>query len=489
MIKFLDFIKKNGDILSVLFFASILCFNLFLNNDLVLAGDGAGWDGAQYPPVLENFLEMFKNRQIDTYLMQRLGLTALLFLINKLGNWTPTLTEMILEWKIANFILLTSAALVYFKLTNDLKWDIFKRNIVFVLVFFNFPVLKFSSYYPILTDYTAFALTLFLLYAWYSEKKYLLLSVFLFSLFTFPSSILYAPLLIFKKTAATTFLKSRSKNHFQLLGAVFCISFILIDIFALEFNVLQIQIQRDSHLSEWIHFSRIWFALWLSFLISLGVSYLLRFRFSVILQQIDKKMMLAVSIIFIVTRFLIGHYGSPTYLSSFGRFLYVDLFPGALVYPFANLINHFIYYGFAPLIFLVFFKKCLKKIEINGLGFMCFFLISFFFSSHAEPRQVINFIPLLFIIMFNATDLLKLFSKTQWLMIVIFQMIWSRFWYQITPETKNWEEFWLRYMQFQGPWMAEKYYYFYLFCLLFTLLGLLGFVWYRNQFFKNNKTS
>ena len=159
--------------------------------------DGYGWDGCfTYKPMIINGWDEYASGCISDYHSHRmLNFFILHYIIKSLSlPFSPHV--VILTSNIMNTVLLAVAVFFFFRISIKEGWKKKTEIIMFSFLFFNFHVLKFMGYCPIMTDMPAFTLCVALVYYSISKNKAAIVVTGLISVVVFPILSLMAFLMI-----------------------------------------------------------------------------------------------------------------------------------------------------------------------------------------------------------------------------------------------------------------------------------------------------
>ena len=102
--------------------------------------------------------------------------------------------------------------------------------------------------------------------------------------------------------------------------------------------------------------------------------------------------------------------------------------------PFVFTVNHFLYFGFAIIFIILFWKKLLRLFSELGVGFVLTMALTIFFSYRAESRVSMLFYPLIVLALVLCIKDYEIKPKN----VVLFgllSLVLSRFWFIInTPD-------------------------------------------------------
>lgn len=466
-------------------------------SEKILPADGFGFDGAFYGDMTINLKDYLKNKTINKYYFQRVGVPLVIHYVFQLFHVTLSKANVILGFELFNYCCIGLSVFYYFLISNFLKFSKSAEAVGFSCLFFGFAILKFCGYYPVLMDIPAFGIAIVMVYYYLKQNPWVFFSLVFLGSFVYPTFIILSILFWFKKEdvslntdnallkspRAIGFLK-RADHLFIKFLFCFSLPVFLVIIYIVLFwrNSFELMSSEFSiNPSNTIY-------IWSSFVLAL--IYLFYFNFYSGVNYSIKK--LAKSLNFfgialtiftvLLVQFLINRFAShddvPLTLKAY---LYNIIFQG-VKNPMNFFVAHVYYFGVLFLISLLFSKSLKQEIKKFGFGAIIFFNVFFFFSVGNESRQLINYYPffviLVIITLYNSKRLHLLSS----VFIIITNVILSHFWYtinrglSITTDYTNYFKMFdfplQRYFKFQGPWVSDASYKIHLWVCITLLIVL-----------------
>jgi len=449
----------------------------FHSGERIQHNDGLGWDGVLYAELAQKDpVEIFKDKKLDDYYVSRTLVPILVhyasdFVEYPLVNADKSNSNIIKAYFIFNCILLALSLIFWALITRKFNWTKPVRLLSFFAVFCIYPILKYSTYNPTLTDISGFTVGMITLYLFITDKTVLLAFTILVGSFVWPS-ILYTtlPLLIFrfKNLSVNEYQPNSFSNYISLFFSIFAVGATLY-IYNIKGNYFTLTTPVNEHVLP------------ATALLLLGYIFFCCRQFidPVFLAEELKStkfvLRLGVAIlIYIFAKGIVNYYSSGatgpftiiTYIMWVGQ--------SGIKNPLVNIVGHTMYFG--PLyLFMVFrWKEIVHTAKSMGLGLLIYISLYALLSINPESRQ--HFAAWPFFAMLGCETLSRM--KISWrftFSMVIISLILSRFWLQINraPWTGDFMHFpdQMLYMG-SGTWMSNTMYAVFLGVTILTALAI-----------------
>ena len=464
--KIKEFFKRHGVfglltlILFFLFTFSFVCEKTPLN-------DGAGYDGAFYYSVAQNFSTDFWTTGYDSFRIFRIFPFFLINLFFSLLGIEATHANLMHSMYVLHFANIAVQLVFFAKLMQLNTWKKATKAIVFACFFFNYFVLKNCGYEPFQTD--AFANTIFLVsyYNLLREKFGRAISISILGLLTWPTITYTIWLLyIFKDPFPQT--AKRLNVH---TGKAIAIAFPLMSIGA----VATLYLLHKQPLLESMLFMQASLPLLIIGAIAWGAFLYFALRncdyqfhtplayFREFVRQSLWKRVVIVALPFAaITLFLKAHTNDEFYFNEVAFILQTLLRP--LKYPLVTPAAHVCYFGILPLLALIYFRDLAKDVFNRSAGYALAFIAFLFFATDSEARHVIPLLPMILVPLGSVLDKTNLGAKSASALIA-FQIILSHFYIYINVDgtaealaTNDYYGVAQRYFMNFGPWMSSLSY-------------------------------
>ncbi|HMS66453.1 MAG TPA: hypothetical protein PKD83_14510, partial [Ignavibacteria bacterium] len=193
---------------------------------------GFGYDGYFYGKIALNFIEQVFGHQLSFYRIQRILPSFIVSAALSILNIHKNTFNIIKAFQILNLVLLILSSFIWIEVCRHYKLNLKLIWIGFILWFLNFGIAKFTFYYPVLTDTTAFFLGFCLMYFHLKDNLTGKILVSLLGAFTFPTIHYFGALLIVfpinSKIEPDSNIKEGSSIIKKALAFLFSIPFLLI---------------------------------------------------------------------------------------------------------------------------------------------------------------------------------------------------------------------------------------------------------------------
>jgi hypothetical protein len=177
-------------------FVLVWCTGYYaLGGEVIAVMNGYGWDGFFYGSAAWGFDKLLAHPVLDPYLAQRVAPSGFIHYTMKALGLTMNQTTVLQAFKTWNVILLTASAFVWSLTARRLLLKPHAAWIGFCGLFASFFAMKYSLYYPPLTDVTAFFLCVLAVWLYVIRQHWWILAVALMGYFTFPTMLYIAALL------------------------------------------------------------------------------------------------------------------------------------------------------------------------------------------------------------------------------------------------------------------------------------------------------
>lgn len=485
--KIKDFFKRHG-IFGFLVLTLFILFTLSFISERTPLNAGAGYDGAFYYSVAQNFSTDFWTTGYDSFRIFRIFPFFLINLVFSLLGIEATHANLMHSMYVLHFANLAIQIVFFAKLMQLNAWKKATKAIIFACFFFNYFVLKNCGYEPFQTD--AFANTIFLVSYYYllREKFGRAISISFLGLLTWPTITYTIWLLyIFKDPFPQEALRFRIHT-----GKAIAIAFPLMSIGA----VATLYLLHKQPLLESMLFMQASFPLLITGAIAWGaflyfalrncdyqfhtpLAYLREF----IRQSLWKRVFIVALPFAAITLFLKAHTNDEFYFNEVAFILQTLLRP--LKFPLVTPAAHICYFGILPLLALIYFCDLARDVFNRSAGYALAFLAFLFFATDSEARHVIPLLPMILVPLGSVLDKANLGAKAVAVLITL-QIILSHFYIPINVEgtaealaTNDYYGVAQRYFMNFGPWMSPQFYLMWL--SIAVISGILVYLLVRNR--------
>lgn len=355
------------------------------------ANGGLGWDGAKYYDLTVNG---FNSQVLDSYLVLRIFPCLFIHILFKVFSISFAPQNVILGFKIMNTVLIGLGAFMVKGIFDRYKLNPISQLTGFVLVFFNYGVLNFTYYYPVMTDTPAFVLGIALFYFFVRGEFTNVLLTGLIGAFTWP---LLLPM------AFTLVLLSKTPQDFQPLprGGLYTLGLLCVA-YAVGtgyYFIIQNGARADDMYTLPVSEGMLPVTFLYMAILYFGFACLLAnkrfFDFSYYRSLISwPKIMalIAVALVFVLLRSLLKVNATSEFLSPFTQIKITMVY--AFQRPLIAVVSHINYFGCGILLCLVFWKRISAFIAGFGPGVAISIFVSvFLFFAQAETRRLTYLFP------------------------------------------------------------------------------------------------
>lgn len=441
------------------------------NGEHIQAGNGVGWDGQRYAEWLrQSIFEIISGHRLDSFSSQRIVPSLIInFFTHWFGVSVISSGTAVHAFYIYNCIILSISALFLWLISKHFQWNQQIFFLAFSACYLNFAILKFSTFYPVLTDCSAMTMGIIIFYCYLKNKILLLSAATIFASFIYPSMLYTSlPLILFginmnNVSINLTYEKLNSLTA-KLIGFCAIFSIIYLVFFGdhllpngdMQINVLKLPL---TILCTFLY-------LFLSLRSLIEWSFLKR-----ILSCTNFYRMIIATITFLFVKILILLISNGHASVNVAFQIWVTLLT-SVVNPFVNIVSHVNYYGPLLLLTIFFWREICLLIKKMGLGMMLFIMVFVIMGLESESRHLINAWPVFVCL---TCEILKGYKLT-WRItysIIVLSLILSRFWLKIniapwdSLHSSNFLDFPMQmYFMTQGPWLSNKMYFLLLFITL-----------------------
>lgn len=375
---------------------SWLTLTLFFGERIPI-NHGMGWDGVLYTELAQHFSDLVFSHQLAQYSLQRILPSGVIYFFANLMHVAVTTEHMPLFFSIYNTLILVFAVAIWNKIATELNFNPQVRIISFVGLFFNYAILKMNTYYPILTDTSAFVCGLLMFYLFLKNKSLGVLATGVIGAFIFPT-LLYVGLILFIFPAKNDEKNGRPDPVITTQNTIISIilAVILVTLSLFVCLVLQEKSVGGYYSAPIIYLSALLLFFYLVYLLRPFLNN--RPSFFAELNKNFNFRLLIVFMTFVSVKWLIWFLSN----GETGTLSFVDFFKHvatqSVAYPLNFLISHVIYYGLIVLLCMHFWKEITNYFKEKGPGLFIVGLLYALLSIGSESRQLINFFPVMVIV-------------------------------------------------------------------------------------------
>lgn len=454
---------------------AIVIYNYF--GEHVPLCDGYGWDGCSYyKDIVINGWNEYLSDNISHYHTHRMLPFLLTHYTMKVLNVSFAAANVMIVSSVINIFLLCLAVWFFFNISKYMKWKKNTEIMAFAFSFFNFHVLKFMGYCPVMTDMPTFTLCWAAAYFFISNKTYLLTFTGIVAMATFPLlSLIVLFLVALPKEGFGNSNNRFSKIIYKSIKTIYMfwlpVAFILYVWF--RYVIRGVENFESAFIAR--HPQNIYMA------IAGLVAYIIFYNFATkpfkkdwksFFELLSKpKTIIKIIISLIIFTFL---YKLTTLHGFEGPFSLVNELAQICQFPATDILifieTPFLYLGgYAFILFILCWPKICNVGMQWGTGYFIILMLALFFLPDIETRKIMCFFIFTLLPLMQHIDNSRQIRHKFVYLVVLCQLGLSFFWFKITvPGIEEafdtysvstylqWPS--QRYYMFQGPWQSHSVY-------------------------------
>jgi hypothetical protein len=374
--------------------ALLISLTGFLFGERIQAGGGLGMDGQRYGAWARDFYHAVFIVGLDNLSIQRILPSAVIHYFFRLFSISPTDLNIIRAFGFLNVSLITLSALTWCLIARELKISRGGKFLGFVGLFVNFAIMKWPSYYPVLTDIPAFFISILMLYSYLTNKKVGLLVLTALGAFVWFSLVYQGLLLLIFPRDKRINNANPAPYRLNLLSATVVA---IIALLYMRHLVLTTKLTLPAAIEPMyslIHLSIAAAVLYLLFALSRIWDWDGLFNIKRVLRRIVTPDFALALLVFLSIKFLQGWLSSTQ--SPLGiDHLFYEVTSSALAKPAVFYVAHVMFYGPILILALFLWKPVSRLIHQYGIGLILCITMGLIMGLNSESRHVFNFFPLI----------------------------------------------------------------------------------------------
>jgi hypothetical protein len=450
--------------------AFVMAFLGYRLGEKIRVSDGYGWDGVLYGSLAEDVYKWVFQTGLTEYHVQRVLPSAVVHCGLRLLGIARTRANIICTFGLLNVALVTLAAGIWCRMADHAQISLRGKWLGFVGLFVNFALLKWTSYYAVLTDVYAFAIGLAMLYAYLTDRRVVVIGLTLVGAFVWPALIYQGVLLVMFPRAPVGDLPRGAApwylHRFLALAVALtvCALVACLPLKGMRYRSPNVELTcgplsyQPMSLSVGIALACVFVYLWLGMerLFAQGGLFAPRCW----LRSIRPLPLLSGLILLLGTRWLIARLARfPTIISTEDVLPYIGWM--SIRKPGLFGVAHIIYFGPILLLALARWRQVGRALSSHGFGLTLGIAANLLLSLDCESRHQIHCFPIVVFGVVQAMEGVK-WRAPQYVLFVLLALAFSKCWLTIggMPDATQAEQFpaQLLFMN-SGPWMSWPMYY------------------------------
>jgi hypothetical protein len=406
--------------------ALLISLTGFLFGERIQVGGGLGMDGQRYGAWARDFYTSVFVVGLDNLSIQRILPSAVIHYFFRLFSISPTDLNIIRAFGFLNVLMITLSAFIWCLIARELKISRRGMFLGFVGLFLNFAIMKWPSYYPVLTDIPAFFISILMLYFYLTNKRIGLLVLTGLGAFVWFSLVYQGLLLLIFPRDKRIDKANPAPYHLNLISAAV---FTVIALLYMRWLVLNTKLTLPAAIEpiySLIHLSIAAAGLYLLFGLSRIWDCNGLFNIKLALRRIVTPAFALALLLFLGIKVLqarLSNTQSPLGIDH----LFYEVTSSALAKPAVFYVAHVMFYG--PILILVFFwwKPVSRLIHQYGIGLILCITMGLIMGLNSESRHIFNFFPLIIPFVVKVADArpLRLWHHALFaLLSVLFSKVW-----------------------------------------------------------------
>ncbi len=469
----------------------IAVYGLFYLNfgEIIAVNQGCGWDGCWFRDVAAYGPQQFTNKQFTPYRAQRwlpsmIVHYASYYALLMMQQWGMEMPEtatsaIVATFRVYNLALLICAAWLWSLIARHLSLKTMVAWTGFSMVFGSFAILKYSFYYPPLTDTSAFFIGILMMYAYLLKRDWLLLGAIIIGFWTWQTTFFVGIVLyLFPFTTiphSTTEISDKHPSVMMSLrlryGLTALFAFVLAGGIMLSVGWYSINFDAvEKPFVPLVYLCGLLTVLYGAYTVFFCSSLLLPTSVFIVLRNKEQYRRLGTALVITTVLYLIKSIIQNSELRSE---MPLSLFVGgtlsaAVSKPLLALAANTTFYGVSLLITLLLLPRLVLHVRSLGLGFVLVFTLGLLLSGiMTESRQLVNLMPFLAVpccLLLNTVRSVSTFAIGWW--IIVMMLLWSQAYvpinfaemHNLATQANFTASAMQTYFRFHGPWMGIEAY-------------------------------
>lgn len=443
--------------------------------------DGYGWDGCSYyRGIVVNGWDEYLSGCISDYHTHRMLPFLVTNGIMRLFALPFTPGKVMLVSSLQNVAMLFASVALFFGVARHLRLSPAVETMAFAFAFFNFHVLKFMGYCPVMTDMPTFFLLWLSAYSFLSGRRWLLVVSGVLGMVVFPLLSLVCLILAFARGKVfydTGNTASAGCRINRLINTAMCASYSLwLPVAFAMYIFFRLTVRHAGNFHE-VFITRAPINVFLA-VVAMAAYIVFYWRASRCLQvnwtktfckSFDRR---AVMRGVLAAAAFVALYKLPTLYGFAGPFNLPNELAQICQFPATDTLifieTHFLYLGLGFAAMIVCWHDVCRIAKDWGVGYYLTAMMSLFFMADIETRKVVCFYIFMLLPLLSALNSRAVGMRVA-VSVSAVQALMSFFWLKINVEGiaaafgshsvdvyMHWPS--QRYYMFQGPWQSHEVY-------------------------------
>jgi hypothetical protein len=376
----------------------------FLFGEKIKAAGGLGMDGYYYGTWAKSFYTSIFVDGVNDLFIQRILPSALVHYSLRLLFIPLTDVNVIRAFGILNVAAITFSAYIWCLIANNLGISRQGKIFGFMALFLNFAILKWASYYPVITDVSAYFISLLMLYFYLIRNRLGLFILIGLGAFVWPTLIYEGTLfLMFPRDEVKDETPAPARYWLNIaLGSAVTVAILLymrwlVLTTDLTFTTPILPLISLVHLS--IAFSLLYVFFGLTMVWDCDRLFNLRYLF----RFLTRWTVFAAVLFFFAIKWLLARLSTGPAPKGTEQVVY-EIFASALAKPGVFYVAHVMFFGPIIILALFWWKPACRIMHKYGLGLILCVALGLLLSLNSESRHVMNFFPLVVPFLIKVTD-------------------------------------------------------------------------------------
>lgn len=413
----------------------VACGWAWWGGERIPTNDGLGFDGLIYGRIVEE-PGLIVHHGLDLHRIQRIVPSLMALALLAPFGLDDDHTAIVVVFQVLNYLALLLSCLLWWQIARRLAISRAAAWIGFIALFVNYPTLKLSAFYPVLTDRFGFLLGVVLVWLIVMRRSWPLLAVGVLGSFTWPT-VTYSAMIAFVVDKRRT---PMSIHPLWGIGAALVAAAVAV-VAALRAHSCGVPcvsaVMVETTIESLFPLSVALLAVWTFFALQPLAA---RLTPAVVARAVVwQRIPLVILVMFVIGR--IQHQLATQSEQTISRTL-SNTGLGAVVKPLGFLVTHATYYGPAVLLLVFTWRIAVRRMSAFGPGMVCLLVLYIALGVSTESRILVNQWPFFALAAALVVDELGWSLRKTWIFGAVAVVV-SRAWLPIHhgPITLDWSHY------------------------------------------------